>query len=892
MTYELEVIGGIVDIYEPDDVIPKPIIIGETQTHSLYPDGDVDMVWFGVKEGRLYALGTSNLAVGTDTAITVTINGDTSFWNDDIGLYFLESEVRFMPEMDATAVATITKGISGLYGPDKTYDLDLTWLDADVDEFEPDEIRPKPIAYGEIQEHNFYPADDVDKVKFVAKGGHHWAVYTFDLAALGVDTYVNVEMDGYNWANDDWQPGTGIYESAVCFQAPYEGVATVTITNTQGLYSPDNTYKITVYEQPILEVSPTSLDFGTVMEGDPSPPPMEVNINNTGAGDLTWVATEDADWLDIAPSSGAAPSTMSVSVDTTGLTAGLYTDTIAIRSPLPCVVDSPQTVTVTLRVVAPTPTPTSTPTPTPCWDEYEPDDTWQQANWIEVNKAIQSHNFHTTDDRDYVKFVAETDNIYTIRTLNLSEGNDTILTLYDTDGTTQLADNDDDPYNPPASKIVWLCPTAGTYFVKAAPWYGIGGCDMTYELEVIGGIVDIYEPDDVIPKPIIIGETQTHSLYPDGDVDMVEFGVKEGRLYALGTSNLAVGTDTTITVTINGEICQTTDYYRCVSDDIGPGFLESEVRFVPGVDATAVATISKGISGYYGPDKTYDLRLDLLSVDVDRYEPDDITPKPIIDREPQEHNFYPDGDRDLVKFPAKPADGEERWYGIFTSNLAPGVDTKLEVVMDGVTMAENDDYDPGSGNFASTVCFSVTTSGVPTVTITNLDQFGPTKSYTVTLVEEPFIGVNPDSLTFNLVEGGPDPAPQTISVTVPGGGNLFWQASESTDWLEIGPIIDKTPSIMHVIITGTTVMPSGFYSGAITIAPLSIPGAPCGDSESRTVPVYLVIAPASSPRPEGMASLIPGLAHLAHRLQIMYERMDIFLPLYWKEWDGLRRSRP
>ena len=134
-----------------------------------------------------------------------------------------------------------------------------------------------------------------------------------------------------------------------------------------------------------------------------------------------------------------------------------------------------------------TSTPTSTPTPTPCLDGYEPDDTWQQARLIEVNGTTQSHNFHTTNDRDYVKFVAVANNIYTIRTLNLSANNDTTLTLYDTDGTTPLKDNDDNPDNPPASEIIWLCSTTGTYFVKAMPFgTQIGGCDVTYDLEVTG----------------------------------------------------------------------------------------------------------------------------------------------------------------------------------------------------------------------------------------------------------------------------------------------------------------------------------------------------------------------------------------------------------------------
>ena len=537
MTYDLEVLGGIGDIYEPDDTYEdaKPIIFGETQTHSLHPDGDVDTVWFGVKEGRLYALGTSNLTLGTDTFITVTVDGavcvETDHYrcvNDDIGMGFLESEVRFVPELDATAVATITKGVSGFYGPDKTYALDLTLLAVDVDKYEPDEIRPKSIAYGETQDHNFYPAEDVDKVKFVAKGGRYWAVYTSDLAALGVDTYISVEMDGYKWVNDDWKPGTGVYDSAVCFQAPFEDVATVTITNTQELYTADSTYKITVHEQPIADVSPTTLDFGTVTEGDPSPPAKEITINNVGGGDLTWTASEDADWLDIDPTSDTTPSTMNVSVDVTGLAIGVYTASITIESPLPCVVDMPQTVTVTLQVVAPTPTPTSTATPTftptptdtptptptntstptptptntvtptatptntstptPCTDEYEVDDTWDQSNEI-LPGTPQDHSFHTAGDVDYVKFTVGaplTYTIWTTPTLDLDLV-DTTLTLYDTDGSLELEYNDNDPTNIPFSRITRHFTTTGVYFIKAAHFNpNVGGCgsEFSYTLAI------------------------------------------------------------------------------------------------------------------------------------------------------------------------------------------------------------------------------------------------------------------------------------------------------------------------------------------------------------------------------------------------------------------------
>lgn len=206
------------------------------------------------------------------------------------------------------------------------------------------------------------------------------------------------------------------------------------------------------------------------------------------------------------------------------------------------------------------PTPTRTPyrvylpvilknysTPPPCLDGYEPDDTWQQARLIEVNQVIQSHNFHATDDRDYVRFVAEADSVYTIRTLNLSAGNDTVLTLYDTDGTTQLEYNDDDPYNPPASKIVWLCSTTGVYFVRVAPFgTQIGGCDKTYDLKITSApsptptatltpsptpCDDPCEPNNSFSTayPIDSGEMYFAYINPGSDLDYFRFDIQNSE---------------------------------------------------------------------------------------------------------------------------------------------------------------------------------------------------------------------------------------------------------------------------------------------------------------------------------------------------------------------------
>jgi hypothetical protein len=138
----------------------------------------------------------------------------------------------------------------------------------------------------------------------------------------------------------------------------------------------------------------------------------------------------------------------------------------------------------------PTATPTSTITPTapPCADAYEPDDEWFQARSIIADEPAQAHNFHRAGDVDFVKFAALNGGTYTMRTFNLGgrPANDTTLTLYDVDGTTQLAYNDEHPLEEPgASRIVWKATDTGTYFLKAAQFNpDVGGCELTYLLEV------------------------------------------------------------------------------------------------------------------------------------------------------------------------------------------------------------------------------------------------------------------------------------------------------------------------------------------------------------------------------------------------------------------------
>ena len=116
-------------------------------------------------------------------------------------------------------------------------------------------------------------------------------------------------------------------------------------------------------------------------------------------------------------------------------------------------------------------------------DTYESDDSVQEAKTINVGQT-QTHNMDSPGDQDWMKFVAQAGETYTIRTANLGTSADTYLYLYDTDRTTLLASNDD--YGGSlASQIEWAAPATGTYYVAVQHWNpNAGGCGTTYDLMV------------------------------------------------------------------------------------------------------------------------------------------------------------------------------------------------------------------------------------------------------------------------------------------------------------------------------------------------------------------------------------------------------------------------
>ena len=116
-------------------------------------------------------------------------------------------------------------------------------------------------------------------------------------------------------------------------------------------------------------------------------------------------------------------------------------------------------------------------------DLFELDDTPGQASQLILRQA-QMHNLDKPGDTDWAKFSASQGSNYTISTSDLGPAADTYLYLYDTDGTTLLASNDDFGGSL-GSQIQWSAPVAGTYYVMVKHWNpNVAGCSTTYTLNL------------------------------------------------------------------------------------------------------------------------------------------------------------------------------------------------------------------------------------------------------------------------------------------------------------------------------------------------------------------------------------------------------------------------
>jgi len=123
----------------------------------------------------------------------------------------------------------------------------------------------------------------------------------------------------------------GVIEFQISTKTPQRVVLRAVLVDEAGNRSAPWEFAFEAVGPAILRVSPTSLSFSSEVGRNPAS--QTVQITNAGSGTLSWSASADQPWIGLSPTSGTAPSTVTVSVTAIGMAAGSYSGQITISAP-------------------------------------------------------------------------------------------------------------------------------------------------------------------------------------------------------------------------------------------------------------------------------------------------------------------------------------------------------------------------------------------------------------------------------------------------------------------------------------------------------------------------------------------------------------------------------
>lgn len=476
-------LAAAADAYEPDNSYSTatPITVGAVaQQHTIAPAGDEDWVSFSVTAGETYTLRTASGTPAEDFDTVLDLydsDGTTGIASDDDGGEGYYSRIEFTAEANETLYARVTgfdSGASGAYVLSAVLGSDL------ADAYEPDGSfgASKPITVNaEAQQHTIYPTDDEDWVSFSVTAGRIYRIITTSGVQLedDVDVYVYLyDSDGttqLEYRDENWaSPDELIEYTATANKTVYVRVG----GNDTGAYSLEVEMPGDSYEPDGSFATATPITVGGVAQQHTIAP----------AADVDWVSFDVAAGLtyQVSSSAGGLPAdfTRAEMYDSDGTTE--IGDVYGGGTVVQYKANADKTVYARITGYF-------------AWDEeeyevdvamisdgYEPDDSYGAAKPLAVNGAVQERTLLPSGDEDWVSIPVTRGWRYTIETGpgTPPEDTDTILDLYDSDGTTEV-DSSDDGGEGSYSRIVYTADTDKTLYARATgQWWS----DSSYTLWV------------------------------------------------------------------------------------------------------------------------------------------------------------------------------------------------------------------------------------------------------------------------------------------------------------------------------------------------------------------------------------------------------------------------
>lgn len=274
-------------------------------------------------------------------------------------------------------------------------------------------------------------------------------------------------------------------------------------------------------------------------------------------------------------------------------------------------------------------------------DAFEPDDTQTQARPIALDE-VQNRTFTYAKDIDWVRFEAQAGQIYLFRTLDLGEGVDTMLSLYNERGE-ELAHNDD--ADGLASVIVYSSDTDATLYLKVSI-YTMQQVDIPYRLAatIFTPVPDAYEPDNELAaaRPIAVSEIQNRTISDPRDSDWLALDMRAGYAYRIMLRPAGQGADI--------EIVLTDAAGNKLAESIYLDDLNRDVIYSADTDATRFVAIRP--LSFRSNDTRYSVQVEAAPLIArDAFEPDDEPANAglIVEGETQLRTIREPYDVDLVR---------------------------------------------------------------------------------------------------------------------------------------------------------------------------------------------------------------------------------------------------
>ncbi len=464
------------DTHEPDNSCAQAPLLpidSTSQQHTFCPSNDEDWYRFEAIGGNTYEVKAQNTEINADALLELYSSCESQ------GSFGGGTTIRFEAPTTQTYYIKASNGKANatfLTG----YAIAIEEITACAGYHEPNnsQATATDIFLNEQQTHTFCTTDDTDWLRFEAQPGKKYAIEAEpvgDAADPKVDMHINILSD------DD---AAGITLDPLSFSAPTSTIFSIEITNN----NPSASGQATEYT---ISVLPKDDDSADIYEPDNSANQAKTLIVNNNPVTHTLSPLGDSDWMAFQATAG-----LSYTIETVGL--GTHADTIIClyssnEQELLC--DDENGANDGSRIgawQAPTDgryfiqayhaAPSSTAGEETRYainvvegrckaDQYEPDNAIRNAKPLSLDSIPTTHtsclaNSATEGDRDWSILTIPSAGEYTIQSTSLWPGSDTLLILYDTDGTTELANNDDYGTGG-ASKIIHTFTESGTYYVES-----------------------------------------------------------------------------------------------------------------------------------------------------------------------------------------------------------------------------------------------------------------------------------------------------------------------------------------------------------------------------------------------------------------------------------------